>query len=299
MNVLIIGGSGFIGKHLINNFCKQKDHKVYNADLQTSKNFNVIGNYIGDIKDLKFIKKCIDETQPDLVYYLVSFFSFNNIEISTHSIKNSLICLENIFKHLVTKQRFVFIGSSAQYGKVPSNFQPVIENCGFFPVSSYGVFKIFEEYEIRRLANKYNIDVVGARVFNVTGPGEPNRMVGGSIISQLKKNNTIKMGNLMPRRDFLDVRDVANALVFIGIKGKSNETYNVCSGKSISIKNYLELVIKELRIKPIITIDPNRVDPNDIKDLVGDNTKMTKELNWHIEYDISKSIKDLVKDIDL
>tara|TARA_S200000501_G_scaffold184021_1_gene173268 strand:- start:28407 stop:29306 length:900 start_codon:yes stop_codon:yes gene_type:complete len=299
MNILIIGGSGFIGKHLINNFCKQKKYKVFNVDILNFKNPNVTKNYIGDIKDLNFIKKCINETQPDLIYYLVSFFSFNNIEISTNSIKNSLICLENLFKNLVNKQRVVFIGSSAQYGKVPISFQPVTENCGFFPVSPYGVFKIFEEYEIRRLANKYNIDVVGARVFNVTGPGEPSRLVGGSIISQLKKNNTIEMGNLMSRRDFLDVRDVVIALVFIGTKGKSNETYNVCSGKSISIKNYLDLIIKELRIKPIITIDQNKVGSNDIKDLVGDNTKMIKELDWHMKYDILKSIKDLVKDIYL
>ena len=107
------------------------------------------------------------------------------------------------------------------------------------------------------------------------------------------------MGNLMSRRDFLDVRDVVIALVFIGTKGKSNETYNVCSGKSISIKNYLDLIIKELRIKPIITIDQNKVGSNDIKDLVGDNTKMIKELGWHMKYDILKSIKDLVKDIYL
>ena len=145
MNILIIGGSGFIGKHLINNFCKQKKYKVFNLDILNFKNPNVTKNYIGDIKDLNFIKKCINETQPDLIYYLVSFFSFNNIEISTNSIKNSLICLENLFKNLVKKQRVVFIGSSAQYGKVPTSFQPVTENCGFFPVSPYGVFKIFEE----------------------------------------------------------------------------------------------------------------------------------------------------------
>ncbi len=298
MNVLIIGASGFIGKHLTNNFCNQKNCKVYTVDLNVSKSFIGNGNYIGDIKDSKFIRKCIRETQPDLVYYLISFFSFNDIENSICSIKNSLICLKNLFKNLVSKNRLVFIGSSSQYGKVPSNLQPVTENSGFYPVSPYGVFKIFEEYEIRRLANKHNIDFVGARVFNITGPGEPVRMVGGSIISQLKISNKIKMGNLMSKRDFLDVRDVANALVFIGKKGKSNEIYNVCSGKSISIKNYLELIVKELRIKPIISIDQNRVDPYDIKDLVGDNTKIIKELDWHIEYDISKSIKDIANDIN-
>lgn len=295
MNVLIIGGNGFIGKHLINKFCNKKNYKVYSIDLQFSKTFNGNASYQGDIKDSRFLETCFKEIQPDLIYYLVSFFSFNNNE---DSIKNSLICLQNLFKNLVSKQRLVFIGSSAQYGNVPLNLQPVSEKVAFYPVSPYGNFKIFEENEILRLAKKHNIDVVGARVFNVTGPGEPDRMVGGSIVSQLKKNNKIKIGNLMSKRDFLDVRDVANALFFIGKKGKANEIYNVCSGKSISIKYYIELIVKELKIKPIITTDQNRVDPNDIKELVGDNNKITKNLGWHAQYDISESIKDIFNDIN-
>ena len=299
MNVLIIGGTGFIGKHLTNNFRNQKNCNVYTADLKVPENFERKYNYIGDVKDTKFIKKCIQETQPDLIYYLVSFFSFENIDDSTYSIKNSLVCLQNIFENLDSKQKFIFIGSSAQYGSIPFDLQPVTETCEFFPVSPYGVFKIFEEYEIRRLARNHNIDINGARVFNVTGPGEPKRMVGGSIVSQLKSDPKIKIGNLKSKRDFLDVRDVADALVCIGKRGTTGEVYNVCSGKSISIQDYIELVGKELNINPIISVDPNRVNPNDIKDLVGDNTKIKKELGWDVKFDIALSITDIVTDLNI
>jgi GDP-4-dehydro-6-deoxy-D-mannose reductase len=124
-------------------------------------------------------------------------------------------------------------------------------------------------------------------------------MVGGSIVSQLKNDPKIKIGNLKSKRDFLDVRDVADALVYIGKRGTSGEVYNVCSGKSISIQDYIELVGKELNIKPIISVDPNRINPNDIKDLVGDNTKIKKELGWDIIFDIDLSIKDFVKDLNM
>ena len=63
-------------KHLTNNFRNQKNCNVYTADLKVPENFERRYNYIGDVKDSKFIKKCIQETQPDLIYYLVSFFSF-------------------------------------------------------------------------------------------------------------------------------------------------------------------------------------------------------------------------------
>lgn len=296
MNILIIGANGFIGKHLTNFFHNKRKINVFTIDIKDS--IDLIGNnkFVGDIKEKSFLKKCINESQPDLVYYLISFFSLNDIESFTSSVNNSLTCLKNLFDNLKSKQRLIFIGSSAQYGNVPLSLQPVNENTDFFPISSYGVYKIFEEYEISRLANKYNIDYVGARIFNVTGPGEPTRMVGGSIVSQLKKSNKVKMGNLSSKRDFVDVRDVVSALYIIGANGKSKEIYNICSGKSISIKKYLELIIKELGIKPEISIDRNRINPNDLKDLVGDNSKIVKELNWDLKYDLNKSLKDLVKE---
>jgi len=122
-------------------------------------------------------------------------------------------------------------------------------------------------------------------------------MIGGSIISQLKKGKKIKVGNLNSKRDFLDVRDVANALVAIGLKGKSKEIYNVCSGKSISIKYFIQLILKELKFKPKVIVDKKRINPVDIKNLVGDNSKISKELKWKTKYDIVSSIRQLVKDI--
>ena len=69
MNILIIGGSGFIGKHLINNFCKQKKYKVFNLDILNFKNPNVTKNYIGDIKDLNLLLAKVS------IFVLPSYYS--------------------------------------------------------------------------------------------------------------------------------------------------------------------------------------------------------------------------------
>ena len=297
MNVLIIGSSGFIGKYLTKTLVNKNNFNVFTIDKNISEDFNGEKNYVGNVEDADFLKKCIQETNPDLIYYLISFFSFNNTKDFSLSIENSSVCLKNLFQNLKPKQRLVYVGSSAQYGRVPLNFQPVSENVGFYPVSNYGVFKIFEENEFKRLANENKIDIVGARVFNITGPGEPKRMVGGSIVSQLKKKNEIKTGNLMSKRDFLDVRDVANALFIIGTDGKRGEVYNVCSGKSISIKDYLKLIINELKVKPVIITNKKQFNKNDIQDLVGDNSKIVKELGWKKHFSLSDSVKDIVKEI--
>ena len=80
-----------------------------------------------------------------------------------------------------------------------------------FYVANYGVFKAFEEIQIKQLSDKFNIDTIIARIFNITGPGEPERMVGGAFVSQLIEGNILEVGNLFPRRDFLDIRDAADA----------------------------------------------------------------------------------------
>lgn len=297
MNVLIIGSSGFIGKYLTKTLVNQKNFNVFTIDKNISEDFNGEKNYVGNVNDHDFLKKCIQESDPDLIYYLISFFSLNNTKDFSFSIENSSSCLKNLFQNLKPNQRLVYVGSSAQYGSVPSNFQPVSESVGFYPVSNYGIFKIFEENEIKRLANENKTDIVGARIFNVTGPGEPKRMVGGSIVSQIKNTNVIKMGNIMSKRDFLDVRDVANALFIIGINGKRSEVYNVCSGKSISISDYLQLIINELKIKPIINTNKKQLNKNDIEDLVGDNSKIVRELGWKKHFSLSDSVKEIVKEI--
>lgn len=299
MNVLIIGANGFIGKHLVNFYNTKKNINVFTIDINESIGLVGENNFTGDIKKPDFIKKCFNKSQPDLVFYLISFFFLNDIESFTFSVKDSMTCLKNLFDNLKSSHRLIFIGSSAQYGKVPASLQPVNENSEFYPVSPYGVYKIFEEYEIRRLAIKHSINFVGARIFNITGPGEPSRMVGGSIVSQLKKSNKVKMGNISTKRDFVDVRDAVRALDLIGKNGKSNDIYNICSGKSITIKKYVETLVKQLKIKPEISIDQERFNTNNLKDLVGDNSKITKDLKWNLKYDLVRSLKDLVKEKNL
>lgn len=298
MKIIVIGSSGFIGKHLVRNLASENKNIVYGIDKNYSLEFDGEKMYVGNILEPSFLKKCMQEVKPDLIFYLISFFSFKTSIDFSKSIQKNSDCLNNLFNNLTPGQKVIYVGSSAQYGRVPSTFQPVKENVGFYPVSLYGLFKIFEEYEIKKLANESKVNIVGARLFNITGPGESKHTIGGSIISQLELSNEIQLGNLISKRDFLDVRDVANALVLIAKNGKNNEVYNICSGESISIKDFLKLFINQLKIKPVVNIDKNKFQKNDIQDLVGDNSKIVNELNWKRIYSLNDTIKDVVKGVN-
>ena len=292
-NILLIGGSGFVGRHLLNELHKEQKYKVFIV----GKVEHIDGaekTFIGDIGDDLFLADVIDQSRPEIIYYMVTNFFVNSIDIYAKELKNSAINLNNLFKCLNNNSRLVYLGSSAQYGKVHPENQPVVETISFNPVSNYGVLKSFEEMQIRQLSDKFNIDTIVARIFNITGPNEPTRMIGGAIVSQLIKSNQLKIGNLYPKRDFLDVRDVSHALKIIGLKGVSGEVYNICFGKSVSIKDYLAEIVNEIGCKPDIETSFERVNKSEINDLVGNNEKI-KKLGWKPEYSLKQTIKDLVK----
>ncbi len=278
----------------MNAFNNSDAYQVSIIDQYDNPNITSCSKYIGNIGNIDFVNQCITDVKPDIIYYLVSNFLVASVNDFADAVRMSIININNLFDCLNSNIRFIWTGSSAQYGSVPISCQPVCDKSGFYPVSNYGALKVFEETEIRRLSKKKCIDLIATRIFNITGPGEPTRMVGGAFVSQLIKDNNLKVGNLFPKRDFLDIRDVASALKIIGENGEPECTYNICSGRSVSINEYLKYISYELDIEPIIEIDQSRINKNDIIDLVGDNSKL-KALGWNRKFDLKQTITDLVK----
>lgn len=282
-----------MGKHLVNVLNREPHYNIYILDKADCTDIDTEKTFVGDVSNTSFLTDTIVESKPDIIYYLITNFSVNSIDAYLSALKTSVINLNNLYQCLNTNIRLVYLGSSAQYGRIPIKNQPVSENTGFNPVSNYGVIKALEEIEIIKLSEKFNVDTMIARIFNITGPGEPIGMVGGSFVSQLIKGNRLEVGNLFPKRDFLDVRDAVDALKIIGSKGKPTNVYNICSGRSISIKELLDLIVNEIKCNPEIEVSPTRINKSEIEDLVGDNSKL-KNLGWKQKYSLDLTIKDLV-----
>ena len=300
-NILIIGASGFLGRHLIERFEEDKDCRLFGIGLDDFQHPRLDKYFTGDILQQEFIQYCLAQIKPNVIYYLATTFRFNNAWDFASIIARGILQLNTLFAGAADSEgvRIVYTGSSAEYGAVPLKQQPVKETTPLYPISRYGMYKAAEELEAFRLSHQYQVDLCRARIFNVTGPGEPKRMVGGAFVSQIAENRdnpdfTLFVGNLFPKRDFLDVRDAANAVKIIGLRGKAGIVYNVCSACSISIESYLGMIIEEIGFKPKIQLDPSRVNPFEIADLVGDNTLLRESLNWKPSYNIKNTIKDLV-----
>ena len=198
---------------------------------------------------------------------------------------------------------------SVKGGRVPKiiktisnifNFKPIlsINKDGLIkPSDIYGISKLQSEQVVNHYGNKKNIDYLIVRLFNVIGPGETNPHFVPEIISQLKKNkNKIKLGNTKTKRDFIDVRDVANALSKLCKKKFSllndNRVLNLGSGNTVSLKKILTIMKKFTDTNFKIITDKNKLRINDNPIILSSTKKIRKFIDWNVKYDLKTSLKD-------
>lgn len=292
--ILLVGGTGFIGSHLAEAIEAEATFGVATLSRRPRQKETPVLDFVGDIAGASFPAWAIKEFNPDFVYYLATDFQVNSAEKYRQACELCEKGIRNLTATLKTGTKLIHVGSSAQYGRVKIEDQPVSEDQLENPINYYGKLKVFEAQLIEHLSEQNAVIPIFTKIFNLLGPGEPERMIGGSIAAQLRSENVIRVGNLFPKRDFLDVRDASQALLLIGDKGIGNESYNICSGRSTSIQELLNLILETSRSFAKIKRSPSRVNPNDISELIGDNQKLLG-LGWKQQYSLQDSVKALLE----
>ena len=192
-------------------------------------------------------------------------------------------------------------GSSEEYGMVYPNEVPIKETNPLRPLSPYGVSKVAQDKLCYQYNKSYGLKIILTRAFNHTGPRRGDVFVTSNFSKQIAEieagisEPVIMVGNLDAKRDFSDVRDVVRAYFMAVKKGEPGEFYNICSGKSRTIRSVLDLLLnnsthEEIKVKQ----DPSRMRPSDVEILEGDHSKFTGRTGWNPEISFEKTIEDLL-----
>ena len=301
MKVLITGAGGFIGSHLCEKFL-DKGFRVnslvrYNSRQSkgwleniSNKNLNII---YGDITDYDSVSNAIDGC--DYVFNLAASisvpYSFKNPQTF---IDTNILGALNVFRASSSNKKkikkIIQISSSEVYGNnLVKDKNILTEETITVSESPYAATKIASDNLAISMYKATGLPIIVARPFNTFGPRQSLRAVIPTLITQFitlnNKNNFIKIGNLNTSRDFVYVRDTVDGLISL-LKNscKPGEVYNICTGKSFSIKTIIKNLIELTKQNPKIVVSKKRLRSADVFDLRGSNKKLFKSNKWHPKY---------------
>ena len=167
------------------------------------------------------------------------------------------------------------------------------------PRSPYGLSKLAQEMLGWRPNGRVAVTI--ARAFNHLGPRQHPHFVASGFarrIADIERGRwepEISVGNLDAQRDLTDVRDTVRAYRLILERGHPRRPYNVCSGRAITIRHLLDLLIARARVPVAVKTDPARLRPNDTPLLLGDPSRLRDELGWAAEIPLEKTLDDLLE----
>ena len=278
--------------------------------------------HYGDITDAISVSSIIKNIKPDEIYNLAAqshvAVSFEVPEYTANADGlGALRILEAIkFHGFEKKTKFYQAGTSEMFGKVAQI--PQTEKTPFYPRSPYGVAKVYAHWITVNYREAFNIFACNGILFNHESPVRGETFVTKKIIMalcriKLKKQKKLFLGNLDAKRDWGHAKDYVEAMWKM-LQKKIPDDYVISIGKQYSVKDFINLSLKELNIKYqwkgkgihqkcydekgncFIECDKEYFRPLEVDTLLGDSTKARKELNWKPKYDTTKLVKEMVSE---
>jgi UDP-glucose 4-epimerase len=304
LNVLVTGGAGFIGSHVVDRLVTE-GHSVWVLDNLSSGNLDNIRGHIssgsvqfieGDIRDVAVVKNSLKGI--DAVVHLAAFISVPlSIKNPNLTFDINLLGTLNLLRLSINQgvDRFVFISSCSVCGD-PKEL-PVTEQTPTNPISPYAESKLLGERYCLGFSERGLLQSVILRFFNVYGPRQKMDDYSGVIMRFMdrgRQNLPLTIyGDGLQTRDFVNVKDIASA-VYAGIGSKSvGEIFNVASGQPTTIaalaRTVIELTGKSLKL----CYEKPRV--GDIKDSYADISKAKLLLGYEPKVSLKDGLYDLIK----
>ena len=289
MRALITGAGGFVGPYLTGHLADCGD-EVHGTDVDV------------DVVDAEGVRRAFDDLRPEAVYHLAAASHVGTswsapVEVLRVNAEGTLNVLLAALEAGV--RRVLLIGSAEQYGRISPDDLPVRETQPLRPVSPYGASKAAAEMVASHAWHGRGLEVVCVRAFNHLGPGQSDALVASAIARQIADaeaagGGVVRTGDLSPRRDFTDVRDVVRAYRLLVEHGVPGEAYNVCSGRDVAIQEVADLLARLATVAVTFELDPDRLRPAEVQVVRGDNTKLREATGWQPEIPLEQTLGDVL-----
>lgn len=311
MGTLITGAGGFAGQHLIRDLLGAGD-EVFGGTISGTppQSGTLSDSEIGavhwiplDVTSGPSIQSALASACPRRIFHLAAQSSVGasfadpvaTWEVNAKGTAQLLYSLSG----WTAPVRVLVVSSGEVYGIVPESEQPITEAQPLQPTNPYAASKAAAEMAALQVAAAGPAEVIIARSFTQTGPGQDSRFALAGFAEQLalmrqgRADPVLQVGNLSPRRDYLDVRDAVRAYQRLAKVGENGAVYNVCSGAAHELAGLVKELVTLSGAGARIEVDPERFRPVDIPLLCGDPAKL-RALGWTPEIPLRQTLSDLL-----
>ena len=305
--VLVTGAGGFIGsrlcERLIETGASVRAFVRYNSraeigllKLLPAEILQRIEIIRGDLRDFSAVEQAAKGT--DAVFHLGALISIPYSYVHpVETVQTNVIGTMNILEACrKVGAKLVHTSTSEVYGtalRVPIDEDHPLQGQSPYSASKIGADKLVESYY-----RSFNVRSITIRPFNTYGPGQSNRAVIPTIITQALAGNVVRLGNLDAIRDFTYLDDTVEGFLLAGQAGLwDGETYNLGSGQEISIGDIAELIFKIMGKQPVIQVEQSRLRPekSEVLRLISDNQKAKTVLGWQPNVGMEEGLRRTIE----
>ncbi len=306
--VLITGGTGFAGQHLIQALIEKGYKNIHATHFGPHglPTFSVpVTFHQLNLTDANATEELFKELQPDQIYHLASFAAVGkSFERAQSLLQNNItlqLCVLNAAIKYTPNSRILIIGSAEEYGRTDlKEGESIDESFPLNPTEPYGVSKVTQDLLAQTYFYAFKLPVIRVRPFNHIGEGQTADFVVAAFASQIAAiekgtQDSLKVGNLSAVRDFTDVKDMVKAYIVLMEKGTPGEIYNIGSGQGTTIQKILDTLVSLSGKKFKIETDPSRMRPSDIPYFTANSHKIMA-LGWKPEIPITETLQRVLND---
>ena len=307
MRVLITGVTGFAGSHLADT-CLARGAEVWGLAHAPGPHPHLahlgerVRLYKADITAEASVRATLAAIAPDWIFHLAAQAHVpaawqNPAATLSTNILGQLHVIQAMREH-APAARLLTVSSSSVYGLVAEEAQPVDEETPLRPADPYAVSKVSQEMLAVQFGQSHGLDSVRVRPFNHIGPRQAPEFVIARFARELARMEAgllppvLRVGNMSAKRDFSDVRDVANAYWLALEKGTPGAVYTLGSGVARSIDEMLRLMLGLTQVDVQVETDPALLRPADAPVLQADPRAFQRQTGWRAKIPLEQTLRD-------
>jgi len=291
--VLVTGAHGFIGRHLVAGL-EAAGADVIAADRGGDADVKL------DLRDATSIQAAIRSTQPAVVINLAAIADPRQAEAHPMAAYDVNVLgqlrITLAIRGLASEARLIVVGSALQYGRDAWE-RPIREDDPPRPEGVYAVSKAAADLQAAQHHRSDGLDIVRLRLFNVIGPGRPEEYFPAPQVRQAAEildhgaPPVIRTLSLRDTLDFVDVRDAADAILAVAMRGQAGAAYNVASGLATPLRTVVDRLIEIAGIRADVD---ERLASGAAKGrvAVGDPSLIARDTGWRVSRTVDDSLRD-------